>query len=150
MYMSTKDSAEDFVGCLTGNLRAAARLATRRYDAALREHGLRITQIAIMAQVQRHGPVSMTHLGLALASERSVIARDVAILERDGLLNVAVDPDDQRARAITLTKDGNKRLRAAAPAWRRAQHDMRRALGPALAAQLLDVTRNVVTALEEG
>jgi DNA-binding MarR family transcriptional regulator len=149
MYMAATDSAEDFVGCLAGNLRAAARLATRRYDAALRKHGLRITQIAIMAQVQRHGPISMTQLGLALASERSVIARDVAILERDGMLNVTVDPDDQRARAITLTKDGTKRLRAAAPAWRRAQSDMRRALGPALAAQLLAVTLDVVVALED-
>lgn len=140
---------EDFVGCLTGNLRAAARLATRRYDAALREHGLRITQIAILAQVQRHAPVSMTRLAAELASERSVIARDAAILERDGLVAIAIDPTDQRARAITLTSDGVERLRAAVPAWRQAQRDMRRALGVGLAAQLLDVTVKVVAALDD-
>jgi DNA-binding MarR family transcriptional regulator len=146
--MAQEEARGDYLGCLAGNLRAAARLATRRYDTALREHGLRITQVAILAQVQRRAPVSVTRLAAELASERSVVARDVAVLERDGLVRVGVDPDDQRARAITLTRLGAKRLGAAAPAWRQAQRDMRGALGSGLATELLDVTRRVVAALE--
>jgi DNA-binding MarR family transcriptional regulator len=140
--------SEDFVGCLAGNLRAASRLATRRYDAELRETGLRITQVAILAQVRRHDALSISELAAALSSERSVIARDVAVLERDGLLRVAIDPKDRRVRNVALTKVGRARLRSAGPAWRRAQQDMREALGPALADDVLGVTRAVVASLE--
>jgi DNA-binding MarR family transcriptional regulator len=138
----------DFVGCLAGNLRAASRLATRRYDAELRETGLRITQVAILAQVRRQGALSISELAAELSSERSVIARDVAVLERDGLLTVTIDPKDRRVRNVALTKVGRARLRSAGPAWRRAQQQMREALGPALADDVLDTTRAVVAALE--
>jgi DNA-binding MarR family transcriptional regulator len=130
-------------------LRAASRLATRHFDAELREQGLRITQVAILAQVQRHEPVSITELAAELSTERSVIARDVALLERDGLLSITVDLNDRRARAVSLTKTGRTRLRAAGPAWRRAQNDMRNSLGQALADDVLRVTRAVVASLTE-
>jgi len=141
--------SEDFVGCLAGNLRAASRLATRRYDAELRETGLRITQVAILAQVKRRESVTISELAADLSSERSVIARDVAVLERDGLLTVTIDSKDRRARNVALTKVGRARLRSAGPAWRRAQQQMREALGQALADDLLGTTRAVVAALED-
>ena len=145
---SVEPGTTDFVDCLVGNLRAAARVATRRYDAALRDHGLRITQIAIMAQVRMLQPVTVTRLAAELSCERSVVARDVAVLEREGLVRIDVDAADRRARAITLTGVGAQRLRNAAPAWRRAQHDLRDALGPELADLLLGVTRRLVTVLD--
>jgi DNA-binding MarR family transcriptional regulator len=141
--------SEDFVGCLAGNLRAASRLATRRYDDELRDYGLRITQVAILAQVERHNSLSISQLAGELSIERSVIARDVAVLERDGLLSVGIDPNDRRARTISLTKLGRTQLRAAAPAWRRAQRDMREALGAELADDVLRVTRAVVASLSD-
>jgi DNA-binding MarR family transcriptional regulator len=141
--------SEHFVGCLAGNLRAASRLATRRYDAELRDSGLRITQVAILAQVRRHDALSISELAAELSSERSVVARDVAVLERDGLLSVAIDPRDRRARTIALTKLGRARLRSAGPAWRRAQQQMREALGQALADDVLGITRAVVAALDD-
>ena len=142
-------ASEDFVGCLAGNLRAASRIATRRYDAELRGIGLRITQVAILAQVRRHGALSIGELAAELSSERSVVARDVAVLERDGLLSVAIDPRDRRVRNVALTKVGQARLRSAGPAWRRAQQQMREALGQPLADDVLGITRAVVAALEE-
>ena len=141
--------SEDFAGCLAGNLRAASRLATRRYDAELRESGLRITQLAILAQVRRHDVLSISELAAELSSERSVIARDVAVLERDGLLSVAIDPKDRRVRNVALTKAGRARLHSVGPAWRRAQQQMREALGPTLADDLLGISRAVVAALED-
>ena len=141
--------SKDFIGCLAGNLRAASRLATRRYDAELREHGLRITQVAILAEVRRRDALSISQLAAALATERSVIARDVAVLERDGLLSVGIDTEDRRARTVALTKVGRARLRSASPAWRRAQQQMRETLGPALADDVLGTTRAVVAALTD-
>lgn len=151
-YMLVSMSTEfedDFVGCLAGNLRAAARLATRRYDAELRGFGLRITQVAILATVRRHQPLSISTLALELSSERSVVARDIAVLARDGLLQVEIDPNDRRARTVTLTKLGHARLRAVAPAWRQAQVSMRKVLGPNLSEQALATSRAIVAALED-
>jgi DNA-binding MarR family transcriptional regulator len=140
---------DDFVGCLAGNLRAAARVATRRYDAELREQGLRITQVSILAQVKRQDSLSITELAAELSCERSVVARDVAILERDGLVRTGIDPNDRRARNISLTAAGRSRLDAARPAWRRAQQDMREILGQALANDVLRVTRAVTASLAD-
>ena len=138
---------EDYVGCLAGNLRAASRAVTRRYDAALRPHGLRITQVALLAQVRRLQPVSTTRIAVELGGERSAVVRDLAILERDGLVTVAGDPADRRRRSVTLTAAGTQRLADAAPAWRRAQEELRAALGDDLAAALLDVSRRVTASL---
>lgn len=146
MYMRETDTA-DFVGCFAGNLRAAARVVSRRYDTALRDTGLRITQVAVLAQVQRLAPVSLTRLSDELAVERSVIARDVAVLERDGLLSVATDSNDRRARSVTMTREGVRRLRGAAPAWQVAQQELRNVLGAGPTGQLLEGCRHVVDTL---
>ena len=61
---------EDFVGCLAGNLRAAARVATRLYDARLAGSGLRIGQVALLAQLRRHPRSSTTRLAQLLAIEQ--------------------------------------------------------------------------------
>lgn len=90
----------------------------------------------------------MSELAAELSSERSVIARDVSVLQRDGLLTVAIDQNDRRVRNVALTKLGRARLRSAGPAWRRAQQQTRAALGPALADDVLGMTRAVVAALD--
>ena len=95
---------------------SVARVATRRYDAALRDHGLRITQVAIMAQVRTLQPVSVSRLAAELSCERSVVARDVAVLERDGLVRVDGDADDRRCAS-----DHAHARRCAAPAQRRTR-----------------------------
>jgi DNA-binding MarR family transcriptional regulator len=146
--MPTTTDPEDYVGCLAGHLRAAARAVTRAYDAALRPTGLRITQVAVLAHVARHQPATVTELGRALSSERSAVARDVTLLQDAGLVTVRVKADDRRAREVRLTPDGDHRLRAAAPAWHAAQRDARDALGDARVDALVALAADAVVALE--
>lgn len=141
-------ASDDFVGCVAGNLRAAARSVTRVYDAALRDTGLRITQIAVLAQIQRLQPLTVTELAAGLSSERSAVARDVAILQRDGLVSAVVKADDQRARDISLTPEGRRRLAASAPAWHAAQEAMRTALGPVRVDELVTLAKELAETLE--
>jgi DNA-binding MarR family transcriptional regulator len=139
----------DFVGCLAGNLRAATRVATRAYDSALRESGLRITQVAILAQLRKLQPITVTVLADELSSERSALARDVAILERTGLVMSEPKADDRRAREIRLTALGEQKLRASAPAWRAAQSAMTDAFGERRVRQLVKLTGQLVATLDE-
>jgi DNA-binding MarR family transcriptional regulator len=138
---------DDYAGCLAGNLRAAARMITREYDTALRPHGLRITQVAVLARLAQVQPVTVTEFADSLSGERSAIARDLAILERDGLVASAAKAGDQRARQLSLTPAGERRLAAAAPAWRAVQARMRECLGERDAAALVALSGRVVSAL---
>ena len=150
MYMSIEELGHsDFVGCVAGNLRAAARVATRLYDAALRESGVRITQVAILAQVRTLQPVTVSALAAELSSERSAVARDVAILETAGLVVTEVKAADHRAREVRLTSAGEHKLGECAPAWHAAQAAMNEAFGDTRVRQLVELANQLVTTLEE-
>ncbi|HKQ02210.1 MAG TPA: MarR family transcriptional regulator [Actinomycetes bacterium] len=135
---------EDFIGCLAGNLRAAARVATRLYDAQLAGSGLRIGQVALLAQLRRLGPLSTSQLAELLSIERSTAVRDVQVLERMGLVAGQPDPTDRRSRQLSLTAQGEQRLAAAAPAWRSAQELMRGRLGGQDTTELVTLAQLVV------
>jgi DNA-binding MarR family transcriptional regulator len=145
--MSDTGSGDDYVGCLAGHLRAASRVLTREYDAALRSHGMRITQVAILARLADVEPVSVTAFAGAVGSDRSAVARDVAILERAGLVASAAKAGDKRTRELSLTRAGRRKLKECAPAWRAAQTGMRERLGVGDAAALIALSDRVVTAL---
>jgi DNA-binding MarR family transcriptional regulator len=134
----------DFVGCLAGNLRAAARVATRLYDARLAGSGLRIGQVALLAQLRRQPGVSTSRLAQLLAIERSAVVRDVQVLERMGLVISEPNPQDRRGRQLSLTPQGHQRLAAAAPEWRSAQDLMRARLGSRSMGQLVTLAQQVV------
>lgn len=141
------DPGDDYVGCLAGHLRAAARAITREYDTALRPHGLRITQIAILAQLRRLPPQTLTDFAHAHGSDRSALARDLAILERKGLVASTPKTGDRRARNSYITPAGERKLAECAPAWRAAQTRMRERLGATEATTLLALADRVVGAL---
>jgi len=138
---------DDYVGCLAGHLRAAARAITREYDSALRPHGLRITQVAILAQLGRLQPQTVTAFAHAHGSDRSAVARDLAVLEREGLVERRPNADDRRAWQLFLTPEGERRLAESAPAWKATQARMYERLGSADAAALLTLADRVVSAL---
>ena len=101
-----------------------ARPATRLYDDALRPFGLRTTQLSILSRLQDEGPLGLTQLAARLALERSTLTRDLAPLERRGLVRVGAG-EDRRQRVAELTADGGATLAAAWPAWRGVQDDVR-------------------------
>jgi DNA-binding MarR family transcriptional regulator len=138
-------TAEDeFAGCLAGNLRAASRTITRFYDDALRKSGLRITQLAVLAQVRRSEPVTASELASAMSAERSATARDLRLLEGGRLVWATPRTTDRRAREYRLTDLGRSRLLEAAPIWRLAQAQARDCIGAEAVDALVALTISVV------
>ncbi len=133
------DIAEIPALCLATNARLAARALTRAYDAALRPHGLRVTQFSVLvAAALAGGRATITQIAEALGLERSSLSRALAPLERDGL--VRLGPETRhRARHVHLTEAGRARLEAARPAWAAVQEQTADALGadPAATARAL-------------
>ena len=120
--MSRAEPAELLCVCTTA--RMASRVLSRLYDDALRPFGLRTTQLSILSRLEDEGPLGLTQLAARLALERSTLTRDLAPLERRGLVRVAPGAD-RRHRVAELTADGRASLEVAWPAWRAAQDDVR-------------------------
>ena len=114
--------------CVAQALRRAARRVTRRYEAALRPVGLTMGQFTTLAALARPEPVALTALADALGMDRTTLTRDLAPLERRGLVASGPSREDRRVRAIVLTDTGRALLREAAPLWREAQAESGRRL----------------------
>ncbi|MBT4095200.1 MAG: winged helix-turn-helix transcriptional regulator, partial [Nitrospinaceae bacterium] len=129
-------------------LRRAARAAGSMYDDALRPAGLRGTQFTLLAALSKMGEPTlgepilgdtpmgggtasgtpMGPLGEALALDRTTLTRNLAPLERRGLIASAPGPD-RRTRIVRLTPEGAQALAQALPLWEGAQLKLAAALG---------------------
>lgn len=110
--------------CLCLHVQRAARAVARRFDDALRPHGLTNGQFSLLVALNRPVPPPMSAVAALLAVDRTTLTANLKPLERRRLLKVAVDRHDRRNRVLTLTAGGRKLLHQAFPAWERAQDEM--------------------------
>jgi DNA-binding MarR family transcriptional regulator len=94
----------------------------------LRSCGLRATQLAILVAVGGDEIVSITALAKFMGMDRSTLTRNLAPLEREGLIRVGSE-GWRRSRTVEITKKGRSRLREALPIWEKAQEMLRHKLG---------------------
>jgi DNA-binding MarR family transcriptional regulator len=115
--------------CLCTSLRKATRRVTRLYDMALAPAGLKVTQLALLRQIQRSGPVAVGDLAEAQVMDSGGLAHTLKPLERDGFIVMSVDPADRRSRLVALTPEGKKKLDETAALWDKAHHAFETAFG---------------------
>jgi len=114
--------------CTSVNLRRAARAASYILYQHLQPTGLRPGQFGILVNISRAGSLTMTHLAEMLVNDRTTITRNIALMERDGLVEVR-SGKDRRVREITLTEQGAAKLAEALPFWQQAEASIRERLG---------------------
>jgi DNA-binding MarR family transcriptional regulator len=122
------DLSEAVSHCTMANLRKASRAVTQAYDAALAPSGLRGTQFTLLAAAALLEEATVTQLAEFLVADRTTLTRNLAPLEKAGLLRLHVGRD-RRWRVVSLTGRGRERLAFALPLWRQAQTRTVRALG---------------------
>ena len=105
--------------CLCLHVQRAARALARRFDEALRPLALTQGQFSLLMSLNRAQPPSIGEVSALLAMDRTTVTANVKPLERRGLVQVRVDPDDRRNRRLELTASGRALLAAAAPVWKR-------------------------------
>jgi len=108
--------------CLCLHLQRAARAVARRFDEALRPHGLTNGQFSLLMSLNRPEPPTIGRVADGLAMDRTTLTAALKPLERRGLVNVTVDATDRRSRRLALTPAGHAVLIAALPTWRH-EHD---------------------------
>jgi len=89
---------EEQMMVLAAYVRGAIREAATRIDPALQPFGLKI-----LRSLRRCGPTHASALAESLDVDRSVISRQARLLQDLGLLELAADPADGRARFLAAT-----------------------------------------------
>jgi DNA-binding MarR family transcriptional regulator len=120
-------------------LRKASRRVSQLYDQALAPMGIKITQYAILSEVDRgrpDGPVTMRELAAAMIMDRSTLGHNLKPLERDDLVTVRLAIDDRRKRYVELTEKGKSILRKSRRLWRLAEARFEKIFGKESAAEL--------------
>jgi DNA-binding MarR family transcriptional regulator len=105
----------------------AARAVTRAYDRALQPSGLRSTQFTILVAASVAGGVPLHRLAKILGLERTTLTRNLAAIERKGLIEVA--EVDGRTRNVIVLPAGEALLTQALLLWDQAQERLREKLG---------------------
>lgn len=134
--MTAPDDALQTTRCLCLAARRAARTITREFDQALRAHDLRATQFTLLSTLQIAGPLSIGALAEILAADRTTMTRNLALVEKRGLVDVQPDKNDARSRIAAISATGKTLLREAMPTWRRVQDELTGNLGEPAAAGL--------------
>jgi DNA-binding MarR family transcriptional regulator len=114
--------------CACHKIRMAARTVTRSYDEALRPVGLRATQVSLLAAVALEGAMSITALAGLIGMDRSTLTRNLAPLEKEGLLTLGSE-GWRRSRTLAITPKGRSRLQKSMPLWEAAQKRLKQELG---------------------
>ncbi|MFJ8087538.1 MarR family winged helix-turn-helix transcriptional regulator [Lysinibacillus sp. NPDC095746] len=107
--------------CVCANLRKKTRLVTQFYDNLLQPTGLKVTQYSMLANIDLQQSVSISRLGEILLLDQTTITRNINLLKRNGYVELTRDPQDARAKVITLTDKGVEKLNEAAPIWQDIQ-----------------------------
>lgn len=118
---------EAAISCVCQNVRMAARAVTRAYDRTLRPSGLRSTQFTILVAASVAGGVPLHRLANILGLERTTLTRNLAAIEREGLIEVT--SVDGRTRNVLISPAGTARLKQALLLWDQAQQTLRNKLG---------------------
>ena len=130
-------AAEVAGACLGLRVARLHRVVARCYEQALQTVGLTQPQLEVLASlVSAAGPVKPAALAARLMLERSTISRSLALMQNRGWVAVAETSATGRAMSVTITDAGIAAFTSAGTAWRRAQADAAKILGPDAAATL--------------
>jgi DNA-binding MarR family transcriptional regulator len=137
--------------CTCMRARQASRVLSRLYDEELRPTGVQISQLTVLVAAARfEAGARIAAMADALGMDRTTLTRNLRPLEQEGLLRVARDPADARARIVLLTRAGERVIERVFPAWQQSQKRLRALLGTDQAKELHDRFIRVSAAVLQG
>ncbi|MFZ5680218.1 MAG: MarR family winged helix-turn-helix transcriptional regulator [Pseudomonadota bacterium] len=117
------------ISCHCLALRKASRRISQLYDVALAPSGLKMTQRAILAQVERSGSTTIGMLAAEMVMDAGGLAHTLKPLIRDGYLTIEIDRQDRRSRLVRLTRLGKSKLRQSDLLWKKAHRSFEQGFG---------------------
>src|SRR5690606_3266292 len=114
--------------CLCLHVQRAARALARRFDDALRPVGLTNGQFSLLISLNRPVPPPMKPVAELLAMDQTTLTAALKPLQRQGWVEIIVNPDDRRERLLQLTPQGKAILAAAVPIWKATHSEIEKQL----------------------
>ena len=128
--------------CIAMRARVISRVISRIYDEALRPHGLKGSQMSILAVISGLGRAKPSEICDLLQLDASTLSRNVSRMKTKGWLNAA-PRGDRRAHRLELTTEGMQMILEAFSSWQEAQDKVTRTLGEENAAAIRKVARTI-------
>jgi DNA-binding MarR family transcriptional regulator len=136
-------------GCVALQIRTLGRWITQSFDASLRRHRLRISQLNILMTIAENGPLRPARICRVLCMEKSTLSRDLERLVRSGWLQkVRIKPN--RTFDVWLTRDGHALLERVRPVWSEIQEATQRHLGREFVSALGRVSEKLLSRAARG
>jgi DNA-binding MarR family transcriptional regulator len=92
--------------CLYLQLQHAARVASRCFDDTLGPLNLANGRFSLLISLNRPQPQRNGSVAALLGMDRTTLTAMLKPLERRGLVDAMIDPEDRRRRVLTLTQPG--------------------------------------------
>jgi DNA-binding MarR family transcriptional regulator len=127
-------------------LAKAGGRAIRDFNRALEPFGLRARHYSVLASAADHGGLSQRELGTILAIDPSAIVALVDDLEKAGLVQREIHPDDRRTRLVLATPRGRDMLTRAHPLAAKSDSELLAPLTAAERTVLLSLLRRITAA----
>lgn len=129
--------------CYSAMLRSASRRLGHRYNSALAEFGINITQFSLLSMIKRIEPISLTTLAKMMELERSTVGRNVKVLEKMEFVELSQGDQDQREVILKLTQKGHQLLTKALPYWQKVQKEIEDKIGQDKILVLTDILKHL-------
>lgn len=126
--------------CLAECLRAANRAVSKYYAEHMANCEVGGAQFSLLTALYYLREPTMQALAKHMETDRTTMARNVDLLEKNGFVEVS-EGKDRRSRLIRLTDKGFEALRNTLPKWLEAQEQMRLLIGDQLWRSLISDTR---------
>lgn len=114
--------------CTCGELRKAARAVTMLYDNAVKSSGLQSTQFGLLHLISKTDSIRISDLAAKMGTDRTTLTRNLAILEREGLIKIS-EGTDHRTRNVSATQKGRGAIVRAIPLWNEVQYKVKQNMG---------------------
>lgn len=103
--------------CLCLHVQRAARALARYFDEELRPTGLNNGQFSLLMALNRPSPPPMKPVAELLAMDQTTLTAALKPFQRNGWVEIIINPDDRRQRLLLLTSEGQTVLASAVPIW---------------------------------
>jgi len=133
------DARRAMTSCAGWSSRLAARRITGFLEDRMMASPVELTQFWLMAQIASADDDSLGALAIRMGLDQSSLSRNLQLLERAGLVEIALAEGDRRRRMVWLTEKGARALEEAMPVWRKAHDALMERVPPDIAAAFADV-----------
>lgn len=129
------------------SLRAAYMTLHRHTEAAFAEQGVTADQFVLLLAISDDHAANQRELAERISSDPSTVRAMLVLLEKKGYIQRESHPTDSRAKMVTLTPAGRRKLQTLWKIGQPIRDDMYGSMAPAEAELLISLLQNMTRAL---